>query len=820
MSRRDAASLAHDVGRHLRFSLAKDDYSATAYDRFLAFAYAVRDRVLERWIATQQAYHRANVKRVYYLSMEFLPGRYLLNNAINLGLDAACREAGGALGLDWAELLDLEADPGLGNGGLGRLAACFLDSLATLGYPAVGYGLRYEYGLFRQSVRDGAQVEEPDNWLRLAHPWEVPRPEYVFAVPFGGRSEPASDTGALRFRWVDTRAIVGMPYDVPIVGYGGAHVNTLRLWSARSDREFDLEDFSEGDYAAAVEQKVQAENLTKVLYPDDRVYAGRELRLRQQYFLVSCALQDILRRHLADRNPLEALPDKVAIQLNDTHPSLAVAELMRLLVDGAGMAWDAAWDVTTRATAYTNHTLMPEALEQWPVEMLERLLPRHLQIIEEINRRLMDEVARRWPGDADRRRRLSLFEEGEPKRVRMAHLATVGAHSINGVSAIHTALVRERLLPDFCALYPERFNNKTNGVTPRRWLRLCNPGLSAFITGRIGRGWVADLDRLRALEPAADDAGARAEFLAIKRGAKEALAAHVAATLGTRVDPASLFDVQIKRLHEYKRQLLNLLHVVLLYQRLRDEPGADCVPRTFVFAAKAAPAYWQAKRVIRLIHSVGRALERDPAVRGRLRVVFLPDYRVSLAERIVPAADLSEQISTAGTEASGTGNMKLTLNGALTIGTLDGANVEIREAVGAENFFVFGLETGEVAALQASGTNPGLAVYERDAEIRRAVDFLLSGHFDGLAAEELERVRQALVERPDPWMHLADLRAYAGAQARVGALYRDPHAWARAALLNVARAGRFSSDRTIREYAREVWALEVSPSAGPAHARR
>ena len=813
MNRRDAAALARDAGRHLRYSLAKDDYSATAYDRFLAFAYAVRDRVLERWIVTQQAYHRENVKRVYYLSMEFLPGRYLLNNAINLGLDAACRDAGGAGGLGFTDLCELEADPGLGNGGLGRLAACFLDSLATLGYPAMGYGLRYEYGLFRQSIRDGAQVEEPDNWLRLAHPWELARPEYVFGVPFEGRSAPAPDAGALRFRWVDARTIVGMPYDVPIVGWGGAHVNTLRLWSARSDREFDLQDFSEGDYAAAVDQKVQAENLTKVLYPDDRVYAGRELRLRQQYFLVSCTLQDILRRHRADRNPLEALPDKVAIQLNDTHPSLAVAELMRLLVDEGGMAWDAAWDVTTRTTAYTNHTLMPEALEQWPVEMLERLLPRHLQLVEEVNRRLLDEAARRWPGDAERLRRLSLFEESPPKRVRMAHLATVGSHAINGVSAIHTALVRERLLPDFHALYPERFTNKTNGVTPRRWLRLCNPGLSAFITRRIGEGWITDLDRLRALEPAAEDAGARTEFLAIKRGAKEALAAHVAATLGTRVDPASLFDVQIKRLHEYKRQLLNLLHVVLLYRRLRADPALDLVPRTVLFAAKAAPAYWQAKRVIRLIHSVGRALERDPAVRGRLRVVFLPDYRVSLAERIVPAADLSEQISTAGTEASGTGNMKLALNGALTIGTLDGANVEIREAVGAENFFAFGLEAHEVAALRASGANPGREVYERDEEIRGAVDFLLSGHFDGLSAEELARVRQCLVEQPDPWLHLADLGAYVAAQERAGALYRDPGAWARAALLNVARAGRFSSDRTVREYAREIWSLVPLPLA-------
>lgn len=802
----DAVAIARDFERHLMYSLGKDRYSSTPYDRFLAVAYAVRDRIVRRWIQTQQTYHRRNVKRVYYLSLEFLVGRSLLNNAVNLGLADACRAGVESLDLDWDALLEVEVDVGLGNGGLGRLAACFLDSLATLGYPAIGYGLRYEYGLFRQSLLEGSQVEEPDNWLRLTHPWELPRPEYVFAVPFGGRVE-ADPADPLRFRWVDSRAVLGMPYDVPVVGYGAATVNTLRLWSARSSHDFDLEDFSEGDYAAAVEQKVRAETLTKVLYPDDRVYSGRELRLRQEHFLVSCTVQDILRRHKSDGNALESLPDKAAIQLNDTHPALTVAELMRLLVDQEGLGWDAAWDVTTRTVAYTNHTLMPEALEQWPVEMLGRLLPRHLQIIEEINRRLLDDVGRRWPGDVDRIRRMSLFEEAEPKRVRMAHLATAGSHSVNGVSAIHSDLVRARLLPDFHDLWPERFNNKTNGITPRRWLRMCNPGLSGFIDKRIGDGWVADLERLAALEPAADDAGARSDFLALKRRAKEAFAEHVAATLGTPIDPESLFDVQIKRLHEYKRQLLSLLHVVLLYQRLRDEPGADIVPRTFIFGAKAAPAYWQAKRVIRLIHAVGRTLERDPAVRGRLRIVFVPDYRVSIAERIVPAAELSEQISTAGTEASGTGNMKLALNGALTIGTLDGANIEIMEAVGRDNIFIFGLRAHEVAELRASGGNPGWEVYERDEEIRRAVDLLFSGHFEGVSAEDLDRVRRAILVAADPFMHLADLREYADAQAEVSRLYRDPHAWARKALLNVARMGRFSSDRTIREYAEDIWRL-------------
>jgi starch phosphorylase len=797
-----AQSFVRDIAYHLKHSLAKDKYSATAHDRFLALVYAVRDRMIERWVETQEAYQDRNVKRAYYLSMEFLLGRSLLNNLVNLRADSACRRAIKRLGIDWDEMLEIESDAGLGNGGLGRLAACFLDSLATLGYPAIGYGLRYEYGIFRQSIRDGAQVEEPDNWLRLGNPWEFARPEYIFAVQFGGRCEDC-------FRWVDTHEVLGVPYDIPIAGYGTRTVNTLRLWSARSGEEFDFEDFSEGDYAAAVEQKVAAENLTKVLYPDDRVYAGRELRLRQQYFLVSCTLRDILRRHKHDGNPIERLPQKAAIQMNDTHPSLAVAELMRLLVAEEGLAWERAWEITQATLAYTNHTLLPEALEQWPVEMLERLLPVHLRIIYEINRRFLESVSRRYPDDADRLQRVSLINEEPPRRVRMAHLALLGSHSINGVSEIHTRLLQTRVLTDFHEIFPERFNNKTNGVTPRRWLLMCNPALSALITERIGKGWETDLDRLREFEPASEDAAARKRFLEIKRKAKESLAATFARDLGVTIDPDSLFDVQVKRLHEYKRQLLNVLHILLLYKRLRDEPSMDIVPRTFIFGAKAAPAYWAAKRVIRLIHSVGRALEKDPAVKGRLRVVFLPDYRVSLAERILPAAELSEQISTAGFEASGTGNMKFALNGALTIGTLDGANVEIAEAVGPENVFIFGLKAEEVAAIQASGRNAGGDTYEADPEIRGMVDFLFSGHFDGLAPDEFDRIRQAILTRPDGYLHLADLRSYAEAQERVGALYRDPHAWARKAMLNVSRMGRFSSDRTIRQYAEGIWGLEA-----------
>ncbi len=806
----DGPAFVAGFASHLKYSLAKDRYSATDHDRFLALAYAVRDRLMERWIATQQTYHSENVKRVYYLSLEFLIGRSLLNNLVNLGVDEVCRQEVERLGVDWDRLLDLEVDAGLGNGGLGRLAACFLDSLATLAYPAIGYGLRYEYGIFRQVIRDGAQGEEPDNWLRLGNPWEIARPEYTVPVHFGGRVEP--DSGApLAFRWVDTRVMLGMPYDTPVAGYGSQNVNTLRLWSARSGEEFDLADFSEGDYAAAVEQKVLAENLTKVLYPDDRVFAGKELRLRQQYFLVACTLQDILRRHRNDKNPLAALPAKVAIQMNDTHPSLAVAELMRLLVDVERLPWDTAWEITTASLAYTNHTLLPEALEQWPVELFERLLPRHLQIIYEINRRFVEAVRGRHPDDPDRVARMSLVTGGPAPHIRMAHLATVGSHSVNGVAAIHTELVTTSLLPDFHAFFPGRFNNKTNGVTPRRWLRMCHPELAALITARIGDGWLTDLDGLRRLEPAAGDAATREKFLEVKRHARERLAAHVQATLGVAVDPASLFDVQVKRLHEYKRQLLNVLHIVLLYQRLRDDPSTDVVPRTFIFGAKAAPAYWMAKRIIRLIHAVGEALARDPAVRGRLSVVFLPDYRVSLAERIIPAADLSEQISTAGMEASGTSNMKFALNGALTVGTLDGANVEIRDEVGAENIFIFGLTVDEVAALRATGRNPGWEAYEADPEIRRMVDFLFSGHFDASQPGQFEPIRQNILLRPDPYLHLADLRAYADAQARAAALYRDPHAWARTALLNVARMGKFSSDRTIREYAREIWDLEPLP---------
>jgi starch phosphorylase len=801
-----SGSIADAAAHHLKYTLAKNPAKCTDHDRFVAVCHAVRDQLTERWIETQVAYHRANVKRACYLSVEYLLGRTLFTTLVNLKADDAARAALAASGIELSDLVEQEPDPGLGNGGLGRLAACLLESLATLSYPAIGYGLRYEYGLFRQKIQDGAQVEEPDAWLRCGYPFEFPRPEYTYPVQFGGRVE-ADPSAPLRFRWVDAHVLHGMAHDIPIAGYGTDTVNTLRLWSARAAEEFDLEDFSSGDYTAAVEHKVSAENLTKVLYPDDRVYAGRELRLRQEYLLVSCSLQDILRRHLSQGNPLSALPDKVSIQLNDTHPALTVAELMRLLVDVHGVAWDRAFELTRATTAYTNHTLMGEALEQWPVDLVERLLPRHLQIIYEINRRLLEDVGARWPGDGERLRRMSLIEEYPQRKVSMANLAVVGSHAVNGVSTIHSGLVRSRLFPDFDAVWPERFTSITNGVTPRRWLRVANPPLARLITERLGDDrWLVDLERLRALEDAAEERSFREAFREVKLQAKVALAEHCKKKLDLRLDPDSLFDVHVKRLHEYKRQLLNLLHIVHLYRKLRERPDEDVVPRTFLFAAKAAPAYWQAKRIIRLIHHVARAIDADPAVQGRLKVAFLPDYRVSLAERIIPAADVSEQISTAGTEASGTGNMKLGLNGALTVGTLDGANIEMREAVGPEHFFAFGLDADEVAALQRSGTNPGWEVYERDPEVRATVDFLLSSHF-GRDLDAVDHVRHALLVRPDPYMHLVDLPAYIDAQARVAALRRDPAAWDRSAVLNTARLGRFSSDRMAREYAERIWGL-------------
>jgi len=793
--------LKEDFAWHLRYTLAKVPETATAQDRYTAFAHCVRDRMIERWIETQAIHHDRNVKRVYYLSLEFLIGRLLGNNVINLKMDPICEEALAEDGIDWHSLRDFEVDAGLGNGGLGRLAACFLDSLSTLDLPGMGYGLRYDYGIFRQRIVNGQQVEEPDHWLKDGYPWEIARPEYTQNVHFGGRVE-CINNGRVEWRWVDTEQVLGVPYDLPVVGYGNS-VNTLRLWSARADDEFHLEDFNKGSYVDAVENKVLAENLTKVLYPNDNVLAGKELRLRQQYFFVSCSLQDILRRFKAKNDDWTRLPEKVFIQLNETHPALIIPEMMRLLVDREGLDWNTAWSITRACTGYTNHTILPEALEKWSVALMERLLPRHLQIIYEINGRFLRQVAALWPGDVGRLRRMSIIEEEGDRSVRMANLAIIGSSAVNGVAKLHTEILKESLFRDFYEFYPTHFSNKTNGITQRRWLLKANPRLAALITDTIGPAWITELDALRGLERFAEDGAFLDAFRAVKQANKEALAAYIRSTVGIVVNPESIFDVQVKRLHEYKRQLLLLLYIIILYNRLVDDPGLDIHPRTFIFAAKAAPGYAMAKQIIRLIHGVADVVNANPRVASKMSVVFLPDYRVSLAEKIIPSANVSEQISLVGTEASGTGNMKLMLNGALTLGTLDGANVEICEEVGEENMFIFGLRAEQVAALRP--TYSSRAIYESDPEVRRAIDTIRRNVFCLLSPGAFDDIVRSLLDFNDYYMLLADLRDYIDTQARVDALYRNAREWDRKALLNVARSGRFSSDRTVREYARDIW---------------
>ena len=803
------AGLLQDFEHHLRYTLAKDRFTATDRDRYFALALSVRDRLIEGWIATQQTHHQKKVKRIYYLSLEFLMGRMFGANAVNLRMEDTCRQAMAQIGLDWNALRDFEVDAGLGNGGLGRLAACFLDSLSTLKLPAIGYGLRYDYGIFNQIIVNGYQIEEPDPWLRHGYPWEIAHPEFSYEVPFGGRVQVRDGHGGVRFQWVGTRSVVGIPYDIPVVGYGGETVNTLRLWSARAAQDFDFADFNRGSYADAVASKVQAENITKVLYPNDNSFEGRELRLRQEFFLVSCSLQDILRRFQTDQQGWELFPQRAFLQLNDTHPTLAIPELMRLLMDVHGLGWDQAWEITTACTGYTNHTILPEALELWPVELVNRLLPRHMQIIYEINGRFLRSVATRYPMDADRLRRMSIVDEDHGRQVRMAHLAVVGSASVNGVSEIHTRLLRERVLHDFAEFWPQKFNNKTNGITPRRWLLKCNHRLAKLISQTIGEAWITDLSQLRRLEPLADDASFARQFRAIKGQNKTDLAGLIKTQLGVTVTPEAMFDVQIKRLHEYKRQLLLALYSIIRYQQIKDGPGRDLPPRALIFAGKAAPGFMMAKLIIKLIYQIGQVVNNDPDVGDRLKVLFLPNYRVSLAERIIPAADLSEQISLAGTEASGTGNMKLQLNGALTIGTGDGANLEMRDEVGPENIFIFGLSAEEVE--QRRGGYSPWDVYHADAEVRRAIDMVGSDFFSLLEPGIFRPIVQTLLDHGDHYMLLADLRAYIAAQARVDELYRQPAAWDRKAILNVARAGKFSSDRTIHEYATDIWHVEPCP---------
>jgi starch phosphorylase len=814
----DVESITWGFAEHLRYTLGDDRYSATDHDRFMALAYAIRDRILHRWIKTRQLHRQSDVKRVYYLSLEFLIGRAMTNNVINLGIESEVREAMEELGYRYEELADQEVDAGLGNGGLGRLAACFMDSLATMKIPAVGYGLRYDYGIFRQKIENGMQVEQPDDWLRWGNPWEIERPDISFPVHFGGRVESAREKGIRIYRWVDTQPVVGIAYDMPIVGYGGDTVNTLRLWSARAAEEFDFDDFNAGDYVEAVSAKVMAENLTKVLYPNDKLYLGKELRLRQQYFFVSSSLRDIFRRFRATGKSWDRFHENAAIQLNDTHPSLTIPECMRILMDEEHLAWDEAWDVTVRSTGYTNHTLMPEALEKWPVPMLESLLPRHLQIIYEINHRFLQKAITVFPGDMAKIAKVSLVEESDPKQIRMANLSIVGTHSTNGVAALHTELLKSRLVPEMAQIFPQRFNNKTNGITQRRWLLQANPPLAELITGAIGEGWITDFSRLTELKPFADDPGFLDEFRKVKKQAKEALALQLQREQGIRLEIATLFDVQVKRIHEYKRQLLNALHIVMLYNRIRDGKKDDFQPRSFLIAGKAAPGYAMAKLIIKLINNIAQVVNSDTAMKGKLALHFVPNYRVSLAEKIIPATDVSEQISTAGTEASGTGNMKFMCNGALTMGTLDGANIEIAEEAGAENLFLFGLKADEAEAL-IPHYDPSPYITE-DEEIRRAVELLFSGHFNFAEPGIFDSIRDMLLGGRDRYLHLADLRSYADAQRRAEQLYRnEPEAWCKKAVLNIASAGKFSSDRAIAQYASDVWDIGPRPVGEDGSAR-
>jgi len=798
----------HWTDRYLLCDHLVDPPKAKLRQRFEATSRFIRDLVAHRWVKTDRAREEAKPKRIHYLSMEFLLGRTLRNNIMNLAAEPIVRRAMEREGWDLEKLIEEEPDAGLGNGGLGRLAACFIDSLATLQYPAIGYGLRYEYGIFRQSIREGYQIEQPDNWLRNSDPWEIVRPGKFYVVPLNAKFE--LQGSALRILRNQPSSLLGIAYDRPVVGYGAQCVNTLRLWAAAASQSFDLAEFSHGDFAGAVIQNVAAESLTRVLYPDDSTEAGRALRFLQQYFMVSCSLQDIISRFLRQGSPnWSELPDRVAIQMNDTHPALSVAELMRILLDQAKLPWGQAWDITLRTLAYTNHTLLPEALEKWPVEIFELLIPRHMEIVYEINHRFLDDVRRRYPGDEARLQRVSLIEEGPVRKVRMAHLAVVGSHSTNGVAAIHSELLRKRVLHDFAELFPERFNNKTNGVTPRRWLQQANPFLSRLITKAIDDDWVTDLARLRNLLPLADDAGFREQFRAAKRKAKVAFANWLKASSGQIVDPDTIFDSQVKRIHEYKRQLLNVLHIIVLYNRLRSNPNQEMPPHTFLFAGKAAPAYHLAKLIIKLINNVAGTITGDPAVRGQLNVLFLPEYNVSMAERLIPASDVSEQISTAGYEASGTSNMKFMMNGALTIGTHDGATIEMAQEAGEENFFLFGL-TAEQVADSTSWYNPWWH-YNHEPEIRAALNLISSDHFSRNEPGIFKPILDTLLTRGDYYRHLADLSDYARAHRDLAALYANPEAWARKAIINVASSGKFSSDRTIKEYAAEIWNLQLSP---------
>lgn len=792
---------------HLEYTLGKDKYTSLKRDVYNALSYSARDRMISRWMDTQRSYYHDDPKRVYYVSMEFLMGRTLENSLINLGLIDNFRNAIESLGYDFNEIVDEEQDAGLGNGGLGRLAACFLDSLATMSIPAYGYGIRYEYGIFRQNIDDGAQVEVPDNWLRYTNPWELERQQHLHKVRFyGSVTEFRDETGRVRHDWVDTENVMAMPHDTPIPGYGTQTVNTMRLWSAKASREFDLKFFNEGNYIRALEKKMTSENISKVLYPADNVQEGKELRLKQEYFLASATINDVIYRYRKTHSDLRQLPEKVAVQLNDTHPALCIPEMMRVLLDVEDYTWEEAWEITRKTFAYTNHTILPEALEKWPVWFFEHILPRHLIIIYEINERFLEEVRKRFPGNEEIVGRMSIIEEHWERNIRMAHLAIVGSFSVNGVAALHSEILKTDLFKDFYRMFPERFNNKTNGITQRRWLKMANPGLSGLITAAIGDGWVTDLDQLQQLRPLADEPQFREKWHQVKKSAKERLAAYILKHNQLQVNVDSIFDCQVKRIHEYKRQLLNVLHIIALYNRIKQGTAADTPPRTFIFSGKAAPSYAMAKLIIRLINGVADVVNNDADIAGQIRVVFLANYSVSLAEMIFPAADLSEQISTAGTEASGTGNMKFTLNGALTIGTLDGANIEIMEEVGEENIFIFGMNAAEVARLRKNYSP--LDWYNGNTELKKVLDMVAAGAFSPAAPDLFQPIIDSLLKGGDYYMLLADFADYLAEQDEVGRIYLDRDEWLRRSVLNTAGVGKFSSDRTICEYARDIWGVK------------
>lgn len=808
---RDVESLKLSFVNHLEYSLAKDEYSATKNDLYHSLALTTRDRMTERWIETQQTYYDEDVKRVYYLSLEFLIGRTLGNSLINTGTYENADQAMSELEYDFCELLEEEWDAGLGNGGLGRLAACFMDSLATLEIPAVGYGIRYEYGIFFQRIIDGFQQERPDPWLRLGNPWEIGRPEFLYPVRFYGKVNQYRDSqGNMKFEWIDTDEVMAMGYDTPIPGYNNNTVNNMRLWAAKSSRGFSLDFFNDGDYEKAVSDKAYSENISRVLYPNDNIFEGKELRLKQQYFFVSATIQDMLRRFKKHHSDLKELPDKVAVQLNDTHPAIAIPELMRVLLDEEGLDWDTAWDISCNTFAYTNHTVLPEALENWPVSLIELVLPRHIQIIYEINMRFLKELGVHYPGDFDRLRRMSIIAEDGDKKVRMAFLAIIGSHTVNGVAAVHTEIIKRSLFKDFYELWPEKFQNKTNGITQRRWLKFCNRSLADLINSRIGDGWVKDLEELRKLEEYADDPDFQKEWRAARRNNKVALAEMLKNRNGIIVDPDSMFDSHIKRIHEYKRQLMNVFHLVTLYNRIKDNPDKDFVPRTVLFSGKAAPGYHEAKMIIKLINCVADMINRDQKLKGRLNAAFIENYSVSLAEKIIPATDLSQQISKAGMEASGTGNMKFMLNGSLTIATLDGANIEMAEEAGDENIFLFGLKVEEVEALERSGYNPR-DFYNLNPELKRVIDMIYSGYFNMDNPDLFKPLMNSLLNGGDRFLVLADYESYIKCQEKVNETWNDPSLWERMSILNTARSGKFSSDRTIKQYADEIWGVKPVP---------